>query len=93
MDRNVTLQRVGSSVAELRLQNHSVFRRLVEVHKNHAGILFSILGTAFGLAMSLLVLSGSLMMFRSRLYRESASAVFAVGALISAASYFATLYL
>lgn len=92
MDRNVTLSKAAGGGVALRLEQHSTFRRLVEVHKNHAGILFSILGIAFGIAMSTLLLTGALMMFKSRLYRRSATAVLAAGVAMSAGTYFLTLY-
>lgn len=93
MDRTVTLSKAaGGGGVAVRLEEHGTLRQLVEVHKNHAGIVFSILGIAFGIAMSTLLLTGALMMFKSRLYRKSASAVLAAGVAMSAGTYFLTLY-
>lgn len=88
LPHNVTLTRIDEAGAQITFQEHGLFRRLVEIHKNHAGPVFSVLGFAFGLAMLGLVLSGSIMMFRSRLYRRTATIMVACGAAVSTAAYF-----
>lgn len=93
MSRNVTLLKGSGGIMEIHLQEHGVFRQLVEVHKNHAGMIFSILGVAFGFAMLILILSGAFMMFKLNSFRRSASVVLALGTAMSVSAYLATLYI
>lgn len=90
LTHGVTLARISDDRAELRIQENSFYRQLVEIHKNHAGPWFRILGIAFGLAMLILILSGAWMMFASSMYRRTAGKLFAGGLVVSLAAYVAT---
>lgn len=87
LSQSVTLTRTGEETAELWVQDNSLYRQLVEIHKNHAGILFAIIGFGFGIAMAVLILSGALMMFRSRLYRRSAMLLASSGTALCLVAY------
>lgn len=85
---NVTLSRTGEFDAEIIFQQNGWYRRLVEIHKDHAGIAFSILGFAFGIAMIVLIISGATMMLRSMLYRKAATVLLACGTAVSLVAWF-----
>ena len=69
-----------------RQQNHW-YKQLVEIHKDHAGTLFSVLGFGFALGMFILVVSGAFMMFQSPLYRKVATVLVIIGSIISVSAW------
>jgi hypothetical protein len=75
----ILLTRISDSEAELIVQSNSLYRQLVEIHKDHAGLMFTIIGFAFGMGMLILILSGALMMFRSKQFRNSAAVLLTSG--------------
>lgn len=84
---SATLTRTGDAAAALRIQKNGPYRQLVEIHKDHAGILFTILGFGFGIAMAILILSGAVMMFRSKLYRKPATLLLSSGTVLCLTAY------
>lgn len=84
---SATLTKTGDAAATLRVQENGTYRQLVEIHKDHAGILFTIMGFGFGIAMSVLILSGALMMFKSKLYRKPATLLLSSGTVLCLAAY------
>lgn len=90
LTHSVTLTRTGETSATVTVNENGLFRQLVEIHKNHAGVLYSILGFAFGIAMAILIVSGSLMMFRSPLYRRTATWLLSSGAALCFIAYYLT---
>lgn len=90
LTHSVTLTRTGETTARLQTQRNSLYRQLVEIHKDHAGIMFTVLGFGFGIAMAVLILSGSLMMFKSRLHRRSATLLLSSGTALCVGAYFAS---
>lgn len=90
LTHSVTLVRLDDATAEIRVEKNSLYKQLVEIHKNHAGPWFAFLGIAFGVAMMTLILSGAWMMFESSLYRRAASSLLIVGTTVSLAAYLAS---
>ena len=64
-------------------QQNSWYKQLVEIHKDHAGIYFSILGFGFAIGMFVLVISGAIMMFQSPVYRNTAIKLLAGGVVVT----------
>lgn len=91
LSHTVTLTRSGDTTATVTVSENDLFRQLVEIHKNHAGLLYAIIGFAFGLAMAVLILSGTLMMFRSRLHRRAATWLLSAGTALCVVAYCLTI--
>lgn len=90
LTHSVTLNPPAGGRAEISVQENSLFRQLVEIHKNHAGPWFAVLGFSFGLAMTILIVSGAWMMLGSSLYRRSANLLLSCGLAASVLAYVVT---
>lgn len=92
LTHSVALTKTGNETAKLQVQENSLYRQLVEIHKDHAGIFFTVIGFAFGIAMSILILSGSFMMFKSRLHRKAATWLLSSGTALCIVAYCASVF-
>ena len=85
----VILTKIDDKRAELVVRKNSPLRQAVEIHKDHAGAIFTVIGFTFGLAMLLMIVSGAVMMFRAKSYRKTAVIVVACGSAMSVLAYLA----
>lgn len=88
LTHSVTMTRSGDATATVIVNENDLYRQLVEIHKNHAGVVYAVIGFAFGIAMAILIVSGSLMMFRSRLYRRAATWLLSSGTVLCIVAYY-----
>jgi hypothetical protein len=91
LSHTVRLTRTNPGQAVIVFQKNSLYRQIVEIHKNHAGGFFAFIGFAFGIAMTILLLSGSLMMIKSKVFRKNALWTLAVGTAACAYAYLSIL--
>ncbi len=68
-------------------QQNSWYRQLVEIHKDHAGLYFSIMGFGFAIGMFVLILSGAFMMFQSKVHRKMATILVVVGIVFTSGAW------
>jgi len=68
------------------------YKQLVEIHKDHAGFYFSILGLAFGVGMLIMTISGGIMMLQSPVHKRIALTLVTAGTFITFATWAYTLF-
>lgn len=68
------------------------YKQLVEIHKDHAGVYFSILGLAFGIGMLIMTITGGIMMLQSPVHKRIALILVTAGTLITLATWAYTLF-
>ena len=90
IDYSISMSRISDATARVLVQKNSWYRKLVEIHKNHAGGLFAVLGFSYGLALFFLVVSGAMMMFQSKLHKRAATVLLSTGSAFSIIVYFLT---
>ena len=81
----------GSQWEIVHQRNHW-YKQLVEIHKDHAGIYFSVLGFGFATGLFILIGSGAYMMFQSPAYRKAASILFVSGISVTAIVWLLSIY-
>lgn len=68
------------------------YKQLVEIHKDHAGFYFSILGFAFGIGMLIMTISGGIMMLQSPVHKRIALILVTAGTFVTLATWAYTLF-
>ncbi|GAB1270177.1 hypothetical protein NBRC116493_34310 [Aurantivibrio infirmus] len=82
----------GSSTIALNHTKNTWYKQLVEIHKDHAGKYFSLLGFAFGVGMIIMTISGAIMMLQSPTHKRIAITLVSAGTVITLATWAYTLW-
>lgn len=81
------LTQSGTNRAVVTYTKNGLYRQFVEIHKDHAGSLFSVLGFAFGIALFVLLLSGTVLILQLKQHRTPATYVLVLGTLTCSTAY------